>query len=73
MHVLGDERNMLFECPAMQPVQDRYAALFGPGVVTVSQFIWQLDIVAVAHFVMDCFDLLHAPDNDVSDDSSNKP
>ena len=24
-------------------------------------------------FVMDCFDLLHAPDDDVSDDSSNKP
>ena len=41
----------------MQPVRDRYAALFGPGIVTVRQFIWRLDVVAVAHFVMDCFDL----------------
>ena len=45
----------------------------GPGIVTVSQFIWQLDVVAVAHVVMDCFDLLHAPDDGVSDDSSNQP
>ena len=73
MHALGDERHMLFECPALQPVRDRYAALFGPSIVTVRQFIWQLDVVAVAHFVMDCFDLLHSPDDDVLDDSSNQP
>ena len=56
---------MLLEGPAMQRARDRYAALIGPGIVTVSQYIWQLDVVAVAHFVMDCFDILHAPEDEV--------
>ena len=60
----------------MQPVRDNYMLhlqLYGPCIITVSQYIWQLDVVAVAHFVMNCFDLLHAPDEDVSDDSSKQP
>ena len=34
--------------------------LFGADIVTMQQFMWQLDIVGVAHFVMDCFDYLDA-------------
>ena len=45
-------------------------SLFWHGIVTVSQFIWQLDVAAIAHLVMDCFDLLHAPNDDMSDDST---
>ncbi len=33
----------------------------------MQQFMWQLDIVGVAHFVMDCFDYLDAAS------SSNQP
>ena len=25
----------------------------------MQQFMWQLDITGVAHFVMDCFDMLY--------------
>jgi hypothetical protein len=36
-------------------------------IVTMQQFMWQLNIVGVAHFVMDCFDYLDAAS------SSNQP
>ena len=57
-HAVGDERHMVFECPALQAVRDKYAALFTNGACTMQQFMWQLDITGVAHFVMDCFDVL---------------
>ena len=44
-----------------------YSGLFGADVVTMRQFMWQVDIVGVAHFVMDCFDVLDAAS------SSNQP
>ena len=28
------------------------------GACTMQQFMWQLDITGVAHYVMDCFDVL---------------
>ncbi len=65
--VIGDERHLVFECPALQSVRDRYPGLFGAAIVTMQQFMWQLDIVGVAHFVMDCFDYLDAAS------SSNQP
>ena len=37
------------------------AAHFGVGARTMQQFMWQVNITGVAHFVMDCFDLLDAP------------
>ena len=59
---LGDERHMVFECPALQGVRDKYAALFVDGASTMQQFMWQQDVIGVlAHFVQDCFDLLDAP------------
>ena len=39
-------------------VRDKYAALYTNGACTMQQFMWQLDITGVAHFVMDCFDVL---------------
>ncbi len=59
-HVLGDERHLVFECPAVQSIRDQYPALFATAIQTMQQFMWQLDIVSVAHFVMDCFDHLDA-------------
>jgi hypothetical protein len=38
----------------------------------MQQFMWQDDIVGVAHFVRDGFDLINAPDDD-EDASSNQP
>ena len=55
--VIGDERHLVFECPALQSIRDRYRypGLFGADLVTMQQIMWQLDIVGVAHYVMGCF------------------
>ena len=37
----------------MQCVRDWYPALFSPAKNTVQLFMWQCDIVGVAHYVMD--------------------
>ena len=58
--IIGDERHLVFECPALQFLRDRYSGLFSAAIQTMRQFMWQLDIVSVAHFVMDCFDHLDA-------------
>ena len=34
------------------------AALFTNVACTMQQFMWQVDITGVAHFVMDCLDVL---------------
>ena len=65
LHAVHDEEHLVLECPAMQPVRDRYPALFSPEACrpakgSMQLFMWQPDIVGVAHFVMDCFDLLGA-------------
>ena len=58
MHTLGDERHLIFECPAVQPIRAKYPSLFGTTIVTMQQFMWQGDLLRVAHFVVDCFDFL---------------
>ena len=45
---------------AMQCVRDRYPALFSPAKNTMQLFMWQHDIVGVAHFIKDCFEVLGA-------------
>ena len=41
LHVVHDERHLVFECPAMQPVRDCYPALFSPAQGTMQLFMWQ--------------------------------
>ena len=48
----------LIECPAMQTVRDRYPTWFAPAHSTMQLFLWQPDLVCVAHFIMDCFDAI---------------
>ena len=78
MHALGDERHMVFECPAMQPVRDRFPGLFAANIDTMQRFMWQPDLRGVAHFVLACFDSMRDPDTDDDADSdasgsSNQP
>ena len=47
----------------MQCVRDRYPALFSPAKNTMQVFMWQHDIVGVAHFIKDCFEVLAALDD----------
>ena len=42
----------------MMPVWNRYPALFSPAESTMQLYMWQHDIVGVAHCVMDGFDIL---------------
>ena len=51
---------MVFDCTALLPVRELYPGLFGPTIVTMQQFMWQRDLVGVAHFVLDCFRKLHS-------------
>ena len=72
MHVVHGERHVLLECPAMQTdVRDRYPALFSHATGSMQLFMSQPDIAGVAHFVMDCFDLLGAAPDAHDDNYSN--
>jgi hypothetical protein len=57
---VGDERHLLFICPALEHIRSRYRHLCGPQTFTMVQFLWQEDMVSVARFVTDCFDFLRS-------------
>ena len=61
------------ECPAMQCVRDHYPALFSPAINTTHAqlFMWQRDIVGVAHYIMDYFEVLGALDDAPGDASTS--
>jgi hypothetical protein len=48
---IGDERHIVFECPALHDLRARYNSLFRPSITTMRQFMWQDDLVQVAHFI----------------------
>ena len=50
-------------------VTARFKGLFSPAKNTMQLFMWQRDIVGVAHYIMDCFEVLGALD-DAPDDAS---
>ena len=54
-HSVGDERHFVFDCIALTPIRVKYLDLFGPTIITMQQFMWQDNLVRVAHFVFDCF------------------
>ena len=51
---------MFFDFPALQCVPDKYAAMVLHGACTMQQFMRQVDIISVAHFIKECIDLLDA-------------
>ena len=65
------ERHLLLGYPAMQTIRDRYLAFFSPAKGSMPLFMWQPDIVGVARFVMECYDLLGAVPDAHDDDSSD--
>ena len=52
---MADERHLVFECPAMQPVRDQFAHLFGDDSTTMQASMWQDDLHGVARFIHTCF------------------
>ena len=71
LNEVGDEKHLIFTCPAVLHVRDRYVGLFSESVHTMLDFMWQDDLVEVAKFVMDCFDVMSAAVED--DRTSNQP
>ena len=51
---LHDERHLMYERPAMQCVRDRHPARLN----TMQLYMWQRDVVRVAHCIVDRFDVL---------------
>jgi hypothetical protein len=50
---VGDERHLIFTCPALEHIRGRYRHLFGPRTFTMVQSLWQENLVSVARFVTD--------------------
>ena len=48
-------------------------ALFSPAVITMQQFMWQRDIVGVAHNIMGCLQVLGALGDAPDDASTSSP
>ncbi len=56
---VADEIHMIFECPALQAVRQRYAPLFSMVTITMRSFLAQQDHMQVFKFVLDCLDIFH--------------
>ena len=63
-HAVGDERHKVFECEALLTTRENFADFFGPAIVTRQQFMWQGDLVQVAHFVSGCLAVLETSGDD---------
>ena len=51
-----DGLHLLFECPTLQALRDKYHSLFGDHAGTICQFLWQNGTSAVAQFIRVCTD-----------------
>ena len=69
LRVVCDERHLVFECPALQRIRDKYPGLF--HVDTMRLFMWQTDTIGVANFIRDCFAHMHAPVVDTASDNES--
>ncbi len=59
---VGDERHLVFKCPALRLVRIRDRHLLTP-TDTMVEFLWQDDLVSVARFIADCFDHFQSGDD----------
>ena len=58
--VLGDGKHLVFECPALQDLRDRYENLFqAPHGDVVILFMWQDDIAGVAWIIDACLERVY--------------
>ena len=56
--VLGDEKHLVFECPALQDLRNRNKNLFKvPHGDAMIMFMWQDDTIGVARFIDACLEI----------------
>ena len=68
---LGDEKHLVFECPHLQLIRDKYPGLF--TAPTMVQFFWQDDLVNVCKFICECLRVLLGADSDDQSQASDQP
>ncbi len=73
--VLGDEKHLVFECPASQDLRDRNKNLFqAPHGDAMILFMWQDDIIGVARFIDACLERVYTSAGPpVGDQASDQP
>ena len=47
-HHVGDERHLVFECPALQHIRQHYAGIYSDARSTMRLFMWHKDQKAMA-------------------------
>ena len=67
----GDEKHLVFECPHVQPLRDKYAHLF--SCTQMIQFLWQGDLIGVVKFVSEGLDIMLGADSDDMSQTSDQP
>ena len=54
---IGDEKHLVFECPALQDLRDKRPHLFdGAQTDAMVLFMWQDDMIGVVRFIDDCLE-----------------
>ena len=73
-HHDDDEKHLVFECPHLQTIRDKYAGLFGVPTIMV-QFFWRDDLVDVdvSKFICECMDVMLGADSDNQSQTSDRP
>ena len=73
--VLGDEKHLVFKCPALQELRDRKKNLFqAPHGDARILFIWQDDIIGGARFIDACLERVYTSAGPpVEDQASDQP
>ena len=54
---VADELHMIFQCPDLQALRQRYASLFSANTDTLRSSYAQQDHMQVFKFVLDCLDV----------------
>ena len=56
-HIIGDEKHLVFECPALQDLRDKRPHLFqGAPADAMVLFMWQDDMIGVVRFIDECLE-----------------
>ena len=56
-HIIGDEKHLVFECPALQDLRDKRPHLFqGARADAMVLFMWQDDMIGVVRFIDECLE-----------------
>ena len=54
---IGDEKHLVFECPALQDLRDKRPHLFdGAQTDAMVLFMWQDDMIGVVRFIDECLE-----------------